>query len=193
VRFAPRSCAAHPEAAVDTAGAVFAESHLFCQVSSSNSSSLGEKHGTCTHAWVQLKAANRELRPFFHIEVIQHEPGTIPSLQKPAGELGGWKLRIGKACERTISQGRRQDSAMRFFYLLFLLVFLAAVGGFAYYNQQEITLQFWNWSIRGTIAAVLGAAYLLGMLSGWTVVGLLRRSLKKVTERPISSESSTHK
>jgi hypothetical protein len=82
---------------------------------------------------------------------------------------------------------------MRFFYLLFLLVFLAAVGGFAYYNQQEVTLHFLNWSIRGTIAAVLGAAYLLGMLSGWTVVGLLRRSLKRVTERPISSESSTRK
>ena len=30
--------------------------------------------------------------------------------------------------------------------------------------------------------------YLAGMLSGWTVVGMLRRSFKRVTEEPVPGE-----
>src|SRR5436189_5426685 len=40
----------------------------------------------------------------------------------------------------------RGGSAMRVLCFLFLLVFVAAVGGFAYYNQQEVTLRFLNWT-----------------------------------------------
>jgi hypothetical protein len=77
---------------------------------------------------------------------------------------------------------------MRGLCFLFLLVFLGAAGGFAYFNQDEITLRFLDWSTRGTVAMVVGAAYLLGMLSGWTVVGMLRRSLYRVTQGPIVRE-----
>ena len=37
----------------------------------------------------------------------------------------------------------------------------------------------------GRNAAVVGISYALGMLSGWTIVGMLRRSLHRITDRPI--------
>jgi len=77
---------------------------------------------------------------------------------------------------------------MRFICFLFLLIFAGAVGAFAYFNQQEVTLKFFDRSLTAPIAAVAGAAYVLGMLSGWTVVGMIRRSVHYVTERPIVGE-----
>jgi uncharacterized integral membrane protein len=74
---------------------------------------------------------------------------------------------------------------MRFICFLFLVAFAGAVALFAFHNQQEVTLTFFNWSLTASIAAVVGVSYVLGMLSGWTIVGMLRRSLHRVTERPI--------
>jgi uncharacterized integral membrane protein len=71
---------------------------------------------------------------------------------------------------------------MRFLCFLFLLAFAGAVAAFAYENQQEITLRFLNWSGSYALPVVIGAAYVLGMLSGWTVVGMLRRSFHRATE-----------
>lgn len=71
---------------------------------------------------------------------------------------------------------------MRVIYFLFLLVFVAAVGVFAYYNQQAVTVRFLEWSAPTNVAVVAFAAYVLGMLSGWTVVGMLRRSFERVIE-----------
>lgn len=77
---------------------------------------------------------------------------------------------------------------MRFLCFLFLLVFAGIVGAFAYFNQQEVTLSFFDRSLTAPIAAVAGAAYVLGMLSGWTIVGMIRRSVHYITERPIISD-----
>jgi lipopolysaccharide assembly protein A len=76
---------------------------------------------------------------------------------------------------------------MRSFCIFFLLLFVAAVAAFAFFNHQEVTLSFFNWSLTTNIAALTGVTYLLGMLSGWTVVGMLRRSLHRVTDRPLTS------
>jgi hypothetical protein len=72
---------------------------------------------------------------------------------------------------------------MRALYLLFLVAFAGAVGAFAYYNRQEVSLRFLNWSLTASLAAVAGVAYLLGMLTGWSIVGLLRRSVERVRDR----------
>jgi uncharacterized integral membrane protein len=71
---------------------------------------------------------------------------------------------------------------MRVLYFLFLVAFVGAVVAFAVQNQQEATLKFFNWNITLSVAIVTGGAFVLGMLSGWSVVGMLRRSLRRVTE-----------
>ena len=71
---------------------------------------------------------------------------------------------------------------MRFLCFLFLVGFAGAVGLFAYENQQTITLKFYDWSLTASVAAVLGVAFALGMLSGWSIVGMLRRSWHRLTE-----------
>ena len=70
---------------------------------------------------------------------------------------------------------------MRFLCFLFLLAFAGAVGLFAYQNQHDVTVTFWNWGFTGSLALVVGAAYGLGMLSGWSVVGMLRRSFRRAS------------
>jgi uncharacterized integral membrane protein len=72
---------------------------------------------------------------------------------------------------------------VRVIYVLFLVVFLGAVGVFAYQNTHSETVTFFNQSWETTFPVVVGAAYLLGMVSGWTVVGLLRRSVQTVVQR----------
>jgi lipopolysaccharide assembly protein A len=71
---------------------------------------------------------------------------------------------------------------MRLLCFLFLVAFVGAVVAFAMQNQQEITLSFFKWNMTLSVAIVAGGAFLLGMLSGWSVVGMLRRSLRRVTD-----------
>ena len=71
---------------------------------------------------------------------------------------------------------------MRFLYFLFLLLFAGAVAALAYMNQQEVALRVLNWSGTFSLPLVIGAAYGLGMLSGWTVVGMVRRSIRRITQ-----------
>ncbi len=71
---------------------------------------------------------------------------------------------------------------MRLVYFLFLVLFAGAVGAFAYFNSQEVELRFVEWRGTYSLAAVIGVAFGLGMVSGWSIVGMLRRSLRRVTE-----------
>jgi uncharacterized integral membrane protein len=66
---------------------------------------------------------------------------------------------------------------MRLFCLLVLLAFAGVVVAFALQNQQEVTLSFFGQSHTASVALIAGVAFLLGMFGGWSVVGLLRRSL----------------
>jgi putative membrane protein len=72
--------------------------------------------------------------------------------------------------------------AMRLLYFLFLLAFVAAIVIFVVQNSQEMTLQFLNWSATLKVALVVAGAFLLGMFSGWSIVGLVRRSIQRVRE-----------
>lgn len=76
---------------------------------------------------------------------------------------------------------------MRIIQAILFLVFLGAVGLFAVQNTRSITVEFWKWELTGPVAAVIVAVYLLGMISGWTVVAFVRRSLRRVGERPSGS------
>jgi hypothetical protein len=71
---------------------------------------------------------------------------------------------------------------MRIIYALFLIVFLAALGVFAWQNGDPVTIRYGDRSITCPLSALAGGIYLLGMLTGWTVVGLLRRSWRRVRQ-----------
>ena len=73
---------------------------------------------------------------------------------------------------------------MRLLCLLILVVVLVAVVLFALENQAEVTVQFYQYNMTLTVAELVGAAYVLGMVSGWTVIGIVRRSVVRVTEFP---------
>jgi uncharacterized integral membrane protein len=72
---------------------------------------------------------------------------------------------------------------MRRLYGIVLLLLVGAIGMFALQNREPIHLEFFGWSTFCPPALVVAVAYLLGMVSGWTVVGLVQRSLRPVTAR----------
>jgi putative membrane protein len=72
---------------------------------------------------------------------------------------------------------------MRTLCFLLLAIILAAVAVFALQNNEIITLHYLDRSVTSSLPIMIGVVYLLGMLSGWTVVGFLKRSLQRVTER----------
>lgn len=64
---------------------------------------------------------------------------------------------------------------------------LGAVGVFAFQNQQIVTLDYLDRSLSCPLALLVGIAYGLGMLSGWTILGLFRQSVQRVSEPPSES------
>ena len=77
---------------------------------------------------------------------------------------------------------------MRFLCFLFLVAFIGLVGAFGYYNRQDVELRLFDWTLTASVAVIVGASYVLGMLSGWSVVGMVRRSIHRVTDRPVVLE-----
>lgn len=71
---------------------------------------------------------------------------------------------------------------MRFLCFVFLVLFTGVVAVFAYCNQDAVTLKFWDFPLTAPLSVVVGATYLLGMVSGWTVVRMLRRSAGSVMQ-----------
>jgi lipopolysaccharide assembly protein A len=71
---------------------------------------------------------------------------------------------------------------VRFLCLLFLIAVGVAIAGFAMQNNHEVTIQFYDRAITAPVSAVVGVAYALGMLTGWSLVGLLRRSFQRATD-----------
>ena len=79
---------------------------------------------------------------------------------------------------------------MRFLCFLFLAAVVAVVVIFALQNQHVIHVGFFDYGLDASVAAVVGAAYVLGMLSGWSVIGMLKRSFHRMTEQPQQQYSS---
>jgi lipopolysaccharide assembly protein A len=73
---------------------------------------------------------------------------------------------------------------MKFFQATLLLVFLAALFLFALQNTAAVTVSFLKWSVTAPIPLLVVSVYVLGMLSGWTVVAFLRRSLRDISQPP---------
>ena len=73
---------------------------------------------------------------------------------------------------------------MRVFYFLLLMVFLGSIGVFALQNPGTITVRYLDRNLTFPLALLIGSIYLAGMLTGWTVVGMFRRSLHKISDPP---------
>jgi hypothetical protein len=73
---------------------------------------------------------------------------------------------------------------LRFLGFVVLLCVLGAVGLFVLQNQEAITLQYLDRSATCSPALLSAVAYLLGVVSGGTVLGLARRSLRRARDRP---------
>ena len=71
---------------------------------------------------------------------------------------------------------------MRFLSGLFLLVLIAALGLLAYENNRDTVLNAWKWSLDVPLPLFVLGVYLLGMLSGWWLMGLVKRSWQRMTE-----------
>jgi uncharacterized integral membrane protein len=72
---------------------------------------------------------------------------------------------------------------MRYVQAALLLFFLGALGVFAVQNTSAITVRFLNWAVTAPLALVSVGIYILGMLTGWTVVAFVTRSIHRVRER----------
>ncbi len=73
---------------------------------------------------------------------------------------------------------------MRLICFLILLIVVAALVVFAVQNNEDVTLKYLDRSVSCTMSLLIAVVYLLGMVSGWTIVGFLKRSFRRVAERP---------
>jgi putative membrane protein len=71
---------------------------------------------------------------------------------------------------------------MRFLFLLILLIAIGAIAIFAMQNNETVTIRYFERSITCPLPLLVAVVYLLGMVSGWTVIRFLSRSLRRVTE-----------
>ena len=71
---------------------------------------------------------------------------------------------------------------MRFISGLFLITLVAGLGYLAYENNRETALNAWAWRLDVPLPLLVLVVYLLGMVSGWWMVGLMKRSWQRVTE-----------
>ena len=72
---------------------------------------------------------------------------------------------------------------MRAIYFAVLLVLVAGIVTFAVQNGNEITVRFLEWAATYPLSLIVAAVYLIGMISGSSLIGLLRRSVHQVTQR----------
>jgi lipopolysaccharide assembly protein A len=68
---------------------------------------------------------------------------------------------------------------MRWVYLIIVIVFVAAIVLFAIQNVQSTTMSFLGFSIRAPLALLAAVVYVLGALTGGSLFGLLRATIRE--------------
>ena len=76
---------------------------------------------------------------------------------------------------------------MRFIWFLIFLIFVAIIGVFVFENSDPVAINYLDQSlsvqsIHLPMSVLIGGIYVLGMLTGWTVVGFLKQTVQQVTE-----------
>jgi uncharacterized integral membrane protein len=71
---------------------------------------------------------------------------------------------------------------MRWVYLVLLLVIVVVIVVFIVQNHENETVTFFNQRITAPLSLYFVAVYFLGMWSGGTVVGFVKRAYHQATE-----------
>jgi len=71
---------------------------------------------------------------------------------------------------------------MRWVYLILLVVIVAVIVVFVIQNNENETVTFFSHTITAPLSVFFIAAYFLGMWSGGTVVGFIKRTFHHATE-----------
>ena len=79
---------------------------------------------------------------------------------------------------------------MRWFYLVLLLVIVAMIVVFIVQNHENQTVMFFNRKMTAPLSFFFVAVYFLGMWSGGTVVGLVKRAYRHATQREEQKRAS---
>jgi putative membrane protein len=74
---------------------------------------------------------------------------------------------------------------MRVVYMLILIVLLGATTVFALQNQAAVTLNYLDRSVSCPLSLLVAIVYFVGMLTGWTLIGVVRRSIHRISERRV--------
>jgi lipopolysaccharide assembly protein A len=99
--------------------------------------------------------------------------------------IDGILLRPSRHAESDLAPtSLHQGPAMRILQAVIFLAFLVTIGIFAIQNRDVITVNFLAWNLSQSVAIVAVAVYILGMLSGWTVMNFARGTFRGATARP---------
>jgi putative membrane protein len=76
---------------------------------------------------------------------------------------------------------------MRYIWFLIFLFFVVVIGVFAFYNSEPVAINYVDLdlsvqSIHLPMWVLIVGVYVLGMLTGWSVIGFLKRTVQHVTE-----------
>jgi uncharacterized integral membrane protein len=73
---------------------------------------------------------------------------------------------------------------MRWVYLVLLLVIVTVIVFFVAENREDQTVKLFNRSFTAPLSLLFVAVYFLGMWSGGTVVGFLKRAYHRAAGHP---------
>ena len=68
---------------------------------------------------------------------------------------------------------------MRWFYLVIVVLFVAATLIFVLQNFDLVTMAFLGMRIRAPLALVVAVVYVLGAITGGSLLALLRHSIRE--------------
>jgi putative membrane protein len=70
------------------------------------------------------------------------------------------------------------EAAMRWVYLIVIVLFATAVAIFVVQNLGTVTMAFLGFSVRAPLAILVAFGYVLGAATGGTLFALLRKSVQ---------------
>ena len=79
---------------------------------------------------------------------------------------------------------------MRWVYLVLLLVIVTVIVVFFVQNHEDQTVTFFNHRLTAPLSWFFVAVYFLGMWSGGTVVGFVKRAYHHATDREDQKQTS---